>query len=237
MLLQIIIIYRFRYVFALVVLALCVIFELNGSSIAEWGAYLGYPIGDRGILIGTSRGIRGDEYATLTPLMLSQYHGESAAFSYFSEIVRGTSTDVFMEYGAPVRDLAVLFRPFQWGFLFLSAAKGFSFWWCSRAIALLVGSFELGMLITGRNRKLSVIYTALVFFSPVVAWWFAVNGLVEMLALGQIFIVLLDRLLSTSDAVIKKVVLAVTMAICGGGYIFTMYPSWEIGRASCRERV
>ncbi|MCR5743071.1 MAG: hypothetical protein K6F92_04980 [Lachnospiraceae bacterium] len=222
------IIYRFRYVLAFVVLALCVIFELNGSSIAEWGAYLGYPIDDRGILIGTSRGIRGDEYATLTPLMLSQYHGGSDAFSYFSEIVRGTSTDVFMEYGAPVRDLAVLFRPFHWGFLFLSAPKGFSFWWCSRAIALLMGSFELGMLITGKNRKLSVIYTALVFFSPVVAWWFAINGLVEMLALGQIFIVLLDRLLSASDTVIKKVVLAVAMAICGGSYIFTMYPSWEV---------
>lgn len=45
------------------------------------------------------------------------------------------------------------------------------------------------------NKRLAVIYGLLVTWSPIVQWWFAVNGLVEMLILGQLAIVIVERYL------------------------------------------
>lgn len=53
-------------------------------------------------------------------------------------------------------DWAILFRPFYWGYLFLSIGKGMAFW-CGRYIALFLVSFEFGMLLTEKKKGLSVI--------------------------------------------------------------------------------
>ena len=111
-------IYKYRWIIAAAIFIICVILGINGSSIGEWSSFLGGE--DTGLLLGVSRAIRGDEWATSTPMALSQYFDASGAFSYFSDVVIGMPTDVFLEYGQPVRDIAVLFRPFHWGYLFLS---------------------------------------------------------------------------------------------------------------------
>ena len=63
---------------------------------------------DTGNILGVPRGIRSDEWAVSTPMMLSQYYNASGKFPYFSDTVRGASTDMFMVYGQPVMDIAIL---------------------------------------------------------------------------------------------------------------------------------
>lgn len=215
---------RYRYLIGLAVLVLCVLLEISGSSISMYGESLGLDVNARGLLFGTGRGIRMDEWATNTPMALSQYAND---FGYFTDILRGTQTDAFIVYGQPVADLAVLFRPFHWGYLFLSPAKGLSFFWCGRLIALFLVSFEMGMLITKKDKFWSFLLAVLLSFAPVVQWWFAINGLVEMLVFGQMFILMTHRFLVTRKWYVKLAA-AVAGAICGGGYVLVFYPAWQV---------
>lgn len=220
--------YRFRWIIGAGLWVLLILFKLHGSSVGIYGITLGYG-GDRnalGLLFGTPRPIRGDEAASLTPLMLSQYTGTSP-FSYFSEVVRAVPTDVYLEYGTPVMDIAVLFRPFHWGFLFLSPEYGFSFYWYGRLIALFLVSFEMGMWITKGKKPLSVFYAILISFSGIVQWWYGTNQLMEMLIFGQAFVLLL-KLLFEKHALWFRLLLGVFMALSGGAFMMSFYPAWMV---------
>ena len=114
--------YTWRFAIAAGMFVLCVACELNGSSIGAWQAYLGGT--DTGTLLGAARPIRSDEWAVSTPMLLSQYRNAGGAFPYYSDTVRGAVTDMFMVYGQPVKDIAMIFKPFYWGYLFLPAGMG-----------------------------------------------------------------------------------------------------------------
>ena len=215
-------IYKYRYPLALALLVILVLFEINGSSIGAWDQ----PIinSPHQSLLGSARSTQSDEWRIFTPFTLSQYLND---FSYFSSIPRASPTDMFAIYGAPIWTILMIFRPFQIGYLFLSPAKGLSFYWISRLIALLLVSFEMGMLITNRNKTLSLAYAIMITFSPVVQWWISVNALVEMLIFGQLAVLLLYHYMKTKDYR-KRLIIALGFAISLGGYIFTIYPAWQI---------
>ena len=167
---------------ALALLVVLVLFEINGSSIGAWDQ----PIinSTHQSLLGSARSTQSDEWRVFTPFTLSQYLND---FSYFSSIPRASPTDMFAIYGAPIWTILMIFRPFQIGYLFLSPAKGLSFYWISRLIALLLVSFEMGMLITGKDKILSLSYALLLTFSPILQWWFAVNYIAEIFIFGQLY--------------------------------------------------
>lgn len=220
--------YTNRFYIALAIFAFCVIFELNGSSIGMWSGYLGGE--ETGNILGVSRAIRTDEWAVSTPMMLSQYHNASGKFLYFNDTVRGTLTDMFMVYGQPVRDIAIIFKPFYWGYLFLPAGKGLAFFWYGRWIALFLVSFEMVMLITKKDRLLSLAGSSLIAFAPLVQWWFAINGLVEMLIFGQLSVLLLKKYMLESRVGIRALYASIIF-ICAGGFILTLYPAWQFPMA------
>lgn len=220
--------YNNRFIIALAVFIFCVIFELNGSSIGMWTEYLGGEETEN--ILGVSRAIRSDEWAVSTPMMLSQYYNASGKFPYFNDTVRGTLTDMFMVYGQPVKDIAMIFKPFYWGYLFLSAGKGLAFFWYGRWIVLFLVSFEMAMLITKEDRLLSLAGSCLIAFAPLVQWWFAINGLVEMLIFGQLSVLLLKKYMLESRVGIRALY-AFIICICAGGFILTLYPAWQFPMA------
>lgn len=218
-------IFRYRLLLAVLLVALGVLFNLNGSSISLWSAF-GAPEKNTGLLAGEARVIRTDEWGTLTPMTISQSYGNEP-YAWTSDILRGTDTDVFMVYSLPVRSPAVLFHPFQIGYLFFGPERGLSFFWCGRLIFLLLVTFDFLRVLTGDDRILSLAGAFLTTFSPVVQWWFAINGLVEMLLFGELIIICADRLMN--EAVFAKRVFC--MALIGwsaGCYALTMYPAWMI---------
>lgn len=221
-------IYKHRYILALILFCLCVIFEISGSSLGMWCNYLGLE--DNEVLLGVSRLFRSDEWAVSTPMMVSQYYDSPQNFSYFSHTLRGCSTDIFLEYGQPVKDILMIFRPFQIGYLFLPIAKGLAFYWCGRWIALFLVSLEFGMLLTDENKKLSVIYTMLVSFAPVIQWWFAINGLVEMVIYIELSILLLRKYMTDSSKA-RRLLYLFGIMVCAGGYVLTFYPAWQVPMA------
>lgn len=216
--------FKYRYIIAAIILVILVVFQIHGSSIGLYDDILGYS--NQILLWGSNRPIRSDEYIVNTPLAFSQYYNYAGSFSYFSQIVRGCATDMFMVYGQPVFDIAILFRPFQWGYLFLPQGMGLSFFWSGRLIALFLISVEIGLMLSS-SRRIAFTYAMLVTFSPVIQWWFAVNGLVEMLIFGQLFVFSIDRYMIRTRMV-DKVLFAFFMMISAGAYILTFYPAWQI---------
>ena len=104
------IIYRKRYLIALSILAVCMIFQINGSSMGCIDSVTGYN-SDTGILAGTSRSIRSDEWAVSTPMAFAQ---EANDYKYFNSNIRGGyNSDMFIVYGQPVRDASIIFRLFS----------------------------------------------------------------------------------------------------------------------------
>ena len=219
-------IFKYRYLIALVVLAICVLFELSGSSIGQWASSLPYGEND-GLILGRSRGCRTDEYALFTGMSFAQYYDPQGSWPYFGEVMRATSTDMFMVYGQPVLDPSILLRPFQIGYLVFGLSRGLSFYWSARLIALFMASFEFGRMITGDKRALSLAYASLVALAPAVSWWFSINSLVEMLICISVIAVCFNRYVR-EESKKKRVLLIVTCAYVCLVFVFSIYPAWQV---------
>ena len=216
-------IYSYRYLIAVCVVLLGVALEINGSSLGCWELFV--PGGEHGnIILGNSRLIRSDEWTVSSSMLASQY---SAGFPYFNSLYRAAPTDMFIVYGQPVRDIAVIFRPFHWGYLFLPLAKGVSCYWVGKAVALILVSFEMGMLLAEKRKSLAFLFTVMVCLAPVTQWWYAVNAFPDMLIYGQLA-VLLVYYYFTSNRYCIRIIIAIAFAICCGAYALVFYPAWQI---------
>lgn len=218
-------IYKYRFLIAIILIILGVLFKLHGSSITLWNTIYNTGVSDKSLLFGTPRTIRSDEWAVTTPFIFSQKFND---FKYFSEILRGgTSTDTFSIYGLPVINLVEIFRPFHLGYIFLGIAHGLSFFWIARFIVLFLVTFEFFMIFTKRSKRLSVIGAFLVSLAPIVQWWFATNGTAELFIFGELALILLHKYMNTEN--FKTRLLCLTFAvICAGGYIMVLYPAFQI---------
>ena len=219
-------IYRYRYLIAISSLIFLVLLKINGSSIGYWSNIL--PGGsDDGLIFGVNRAIRSDEWALNTPMAISQFLNPDRYLPYFNDIFRGVKTDMFIIYGQPVWDLAGIFRPFHWGYIFLGMERGLSFFWYGRLIALILVTFEFLQLFTQKNKLLSLSGALLIALSSLVSWWFAVNGLIELLIFGQLAIICIYTFFTTNKTWLK-IILMIVFSICAGGYILVFYPAWQI---------
>lgn len=216
-------IYLYRYYIAIGIFVLGILFEINGSSLGCWELLVSG--GERGrVILGTSRPIRSDEWIVSSSMLASQY---KADFPYFNSLYRAVPTDMFIVYGQPVKDIAVLFRPFHWGYLFLPFAKGLSFYWVGKAVALMLVSFELGMLLTEKRKNLSFLFAVMVCLAPATQWWYAVNSFPDMLIYGQLVVLLIYNYFNVKKYFVRFVI-GVAFAICCGAYALVFYPAWQI---------
>lgn len=218
-------IYKYRFIIAVILIIIGVLFKLHGSSINLWNTIFTTGVQDESLLFGTPRSIRSDEWAVTTPFIFSQSFNN---FGYFSNILRGgTSTDAFTIYGLPVLNIVEIFRPFHLGYLLLDLARGLSFFWVARFIVLFLVSFEFFMIFTNKNKRLSVIGSFLISLAPIVQWWFATNGTAELFIFGQLALILLYKYMNTEN--FKHRILYLSLAaICAGGYILILYPAFQI---------
>ena len=218
-------IYKYRFVLSFLLLIMLVSFKISGSSMGCWKLILGD--GESGIRLGEPRVWRSDEWGTLTPLCFRQQYNTLGAYNRYSQTLGSILTDNMLVYGQPSWDILTLFRPFYWGYLFFGSERGLSWFWCSRLIVLFLSWFELGMLITDGQKKLSVMLSVCVSFAPFLQWWFAINGLVEMLIYGACFVLGSNYLVSRAFNP-RKIAVAVGMAVCAVGYVLTIYPTWMV---------
>ena len=218
-------IYQHRFVLAFILLILLVSFKISGSSMGYWQAFLGDA--PTGVLLGEPRAVRSDEWGTLTPLCFRQQYNSLGAYNRYSQTIGVVRTDNLIVYGQPAWDVLTLFRPFYWGYLFFGSERGLSWFWCARLIVLFLSWFELGMLISDGQKKLSVLLGVCVSMAPFIQWWFAINGLAEMLIYGAFFVLGSNYLVSHAFHP-RKIAVAIGMSVCAVGYVLTFYPTWMV---------
>ena len=220
-------VYQFRYIIGIIVIVFCVCLELSGSSISWFAQFLPAMSEDTGTIFRMFNPYRSDEFGVNTIFAIAQGSNPYQNYPYFSEIVRGTRTDMFIVYGQPVWHYGILFRPFQIGYLLLGSSRGLSFFWCARLVMLFLVTVDFGMFFTEKKKKLSVCFAIMISFAPAIQWWFAINGLVEQLIFGQLCVLMLNRyMLETNHR--KRTIWAAIFFWSGGCYALVFYPAWQI---------
>ena len=218
------VLYRFRWLIGAGVILLAVAFGLSGSSIGMWAEYLP-GCTDTGLLAGTPRSIRADEWAVSTVCSFAQtYDGE---FQYFSDVLRGTDTDMVLASNAPVLDPVAVTRLFSMGYVLFGIDGGLAFFWVSRLVVLFLVTFEFLMLLTERQKGWSLAGTLLITFSGAVQWWFHTSALLECTVYGELAVLILRRYFYARK-LWKKLLYAVGMGLLGFSYTLALYPAWQV---------
>lgn len=220
-------IYKRRYQLAAGFLIFVMIFKLSGSSIVNFNDQFQTKSDDNRFhpLLGFARMVRTDEWATSTMYILSQGVGNDQ-YQYFDDELRGTTTDMFTLVNSPVKDILMIGKPFQIMFLLLGNDYGLSFYWYIRLIAMLLGSFEMCMLLTGKKKKISLCGMILITFSSAVQWWYCMDTLIW----GQIILLLLNKFMTTDKRKIKYLC-ALGEIVAITSFIFILYPAWQVSFA------
>lgn len=218
--------YQKRYMIAAAVCVAAIALQLHGSSINYWGQLYGPSVYESmpENLFGEARDNRGDDWAASTSLALSQEYND---YGYFSDRIGIHAMDMFVVYGQPVHNPAVLFRPSHWGYLLFGSAGGLSYFWVVRAVWLFMVSWDFGVLVTNGRKRLAAVYGAGVLLSPVVQWWFGTNGFVEILLFGQLAVLLVRKYINT-DRMGVRALLCTGICYCGCCYVLVFYPAWQI---------
>lgn len=217
-------IYKNRYKIACAFLLFVMIGGYSGSSITNYNFMVQSDV-DQGryhTLLGAARYARSDEWGSSTDYILSQGIGENR-FEYFSNRLRGVTTDMFTLVEAPVKDILMLGRPFQIGFMLFGNSMGLSFYWYIRIVAMALGAFELCMIVSNKNKRVSLLGMIIITFSSAVQWWYCLDTIIW----AQIILVLFNKFFETDKRLTKY--------LCAGGlvvgllsYVFHLYPAWQI---------
>ena len=218
-------IYKFRFAIAGALLLLLTMLEYSGSSIGIYNEDIQTESINNYFLpiIGKYRSIRSDEWAVNTPIFISQGMDKDNPYGYYNDNLRGTNTDMFSIVSPAVKDILILGKPFNIGYLLFGPAKGLAFSWYGKWISLALVSFEFFMLLTEKKKMISLLGMLLIVFSAASQWW----NMADYFLWGMLAIVLIDKFLRTEKIKIK-LLCAIGFFISSISFLFLMYPAWQI---------
>lgn len=221
------IIHKHRYWIVCVIFIVLVTFKFHGSSISMWDQY--YK--DTGksetktIYMGEARPIRTDEWLVQTPLYLSQKTGNNF-LPRLNKNIQSNGQDMVLAAFSPVLDPTIIAKPFNWGFLFLDKERAFSWFWFSRLLCLFMLSYELCLVLSKKNKEVSLLGAFLITLSPACQWWFS-TSVVDLIIFAQGLVVSTYRFLQANSKRIK-LLLAIMFTICGSGFVLCFYPPIQV---------
>ena len=199
--------------------------KLNGSSTALWQNLADQKPIKTGLIMGTPKDIRSDEWLVHTPWIWSQAH-QDPAFPVTNRDVGNGVTPLLTNL--PVRHWTILFRPQMWGFFVFDLERAFAFNWNFRWFGLLLGGFLFFRIITGGNSFLSLGGALLLLYSSYVQWFFSnptnVPEMIAMLFFGLWALHTLWK--STSPWVIVGA--SIVLLIAFEQFVFCCYPRYQV---------
>ncbi len=215
---------KWRYLVALVVFVLCVVFKVHGSSINEYNKmfdnYEQYA--SETVLLGKSRTIRSDEWVVHTPYYMSQAYNDYAKTSNMMSL---EGQDMIVGYNAPVADITLIAKPFTWGYVLLGNEYGLSWYWCSKLILLVLVSFELCLIVTRKNKKVALLGAIMIAFAPAVQWWF-VPHMVDVFFWGMALFVLAYRFFTSTKGL--RTLYMILLPLSAVTFVLALFPSLQI---------
>ena len=242
---------KWRYVIALFALICSVSLNLNGSSIANWNNfgvretvsgvqsetktvddYQGfqklklwvpslYRTDDT--IIGSPRPIRSDEWLVQTPFYLSQV---KTGNHFTNKSYQVSGQNMMLAYNVSSWHISTIGKPFNWGFLFLGASRGLSWYWSFKIIAMLLLAYEFAMILTSRRKLLSAVSSFWITFTPTVQWWF-MQHLGDVVFFSLLIMVSIYHYFN-SEKKVFKILMAINLIIALIGFPLIIYPAFQV---------
>lgn len=122
---------------------------------------------DVGLVWGKPRPIRSDEWAVVTPLIQATVRNDFQRInkaSYYHE-------DLRINYGLPLRDWGLVFKPTMWGYFIVDAAHAYSLHWYAIFALFLIGHLLLFQRLGLGGVEAGLLSCALYFTGYTQFWW------------------------------------------------------------------
>ncbi|MDD3662006.1 MAG: hypothetical protein PHG63_02970, partial [Candidatus Dojkabacteria bacterium] len=203
-----------------VIFIVSVIALLHTSSAPIWNRYLPVPAPEDGVLLGSPKSIRSDEWRVNATNSFSQ--AEMGFPESNSNIGAGQTPLVS---NLPVSHITTLFRPQMWGYFLFGAERGYVFQWNFSAVSLFVGAFLVLLILTRNNFYLSLAGAIWFFLSSYVQWWFSsvagMTGIFFFLTVSVHYLLFSERKLHIAIAGVLSALFAVN-------FFLFLYPPFQI---------
>ncbi|OTN87988.1 hypothetical protein A5819_000438 [Enterococcus sp. 7E2_DIV0204] len=216
-----------RFVLAIIAFILILVFKLHGSSISMWDDYVSdYANGEgnQSLIIGKPRPIRSDEWMVQTPYSLSQ---TQTGLKSHNEMITVDGQDMIVGYNSPALNLATIAKPFTWGYVLLGKERGLSWYWGIKLIGLILLSFEIGLILTKRNKYLALLASVWIPFSSAIQWWF-VSPVGDLVFFMFGFLVGIYNYFYCHDNKYHRLFNSLLASICASGFILVLYPALQV---------
>ncbi|MBO0470851.1 hypothetical protein JZO66_09860 [Enterococcus sp. DIV0242_7C1] len=218
---------RARFIIALLVFILMLVFKIHGSSLAMWDQYVSDYAKDgnsESVIVGEPRPIRSDEWMVQTPYSLSQ---TQTGLKNHNEVITVDGQDMVIGYNSPALNLATLAKPFTWGYVLLGKERGLSWYWGLKLIGLMLLSFEMGLILTKRNKYLALLTSVWLPFSAAIQWWF-VSPVGDLVFFTFGFLVGMYNYFYAHEKKWVRLLCAILAALCASGFILVLYPALQV---------
>jgi hypothetical protein len=124
-------------------------------------------VADVGLALGEPRPIRTDEWAVVTPLTQAAVRNDFQRFnatSFYGE-------DFRINYGLPIRDWGLIFKPTMWAYFVVDAARAYSFHWYAVLCMFVLGHALLFRRLGLGGIEASLLSLGLYFTGFTQFWW------------------------------------------------------------------
>jgi len=209
----------------IVIYMIASIANVSGTATPFWSYYADRAAPDAGVLFGTAKEIRADEWMVHTPWMMSQAARDPTFSAENPGVGDGAMT---LLNNLPVRHWSAFFRPQMWSFFVARFEHAFAFYWNFKWFSLVVGAF-LFLRAICNGRSLTAIFGALLlYFSPFIQWWFSTpTCMPEML--GALFLGLWSvTVIQRSDSRGAIIAGSVLLVLATEQFVFCSYPRFQV---------
>ena len=213
-------VFQYRWFVAGGILLFLVLGKYHGDSITMYDRYIQTGSGSEFVepLFGVGRGIRSDDWVVTTPAIISNEYCENP-YSETNEILRGTDTNNAIWFANQSSIFSVGASVFTILFGKVDVEYAFSFYW----FLCFSSTIELGMLITKKDKFLSVLGAALITFSSWFLWW----RFPMVLTYAQMAVVLAYYFMKDTRKIYKAVYILL-FSIFFSNFVCFLYPAWQV---------
>ncbi len=196
--------------------------KFNFSSVGIWNTYLDRKESVPGLIAGTPKFIRSDEWQLGVPWLLSQYNSKPQ-WPTNNPSVGAESSALLV--GLPTKHWSAIFRPAHWGFFLFDFERGFSWLWMFRtvvvfaALTLLCAQIGAGSLLVGLAGAIWI------FYSSFVQWWLA--SVAELLAYFSLACLSL-RQLFWANGKLALLIASISFVLFSVAFALVIYPPFQV---------
>ncbi len=210
---------------AVVIFLTLVAFRINGSSSSFWYYDLHELKEAKGVIFGSPKPKRSDEWMIWTPAILAQLKHRPPMPVENPSLGAGKAP---LLMSLPARHYTMLFRPQLWGFFFLDVERGFSWYWNAKIFGLLGALFLLLFALTSARIGRSMGGAVIISYSSFTQWWFSSPSMLpEMLASWSLAL-FCGGVLFQSVRWWQRILAAVVVVAAGINFLLCCYPPFEI---------